>query len=186
MASIACRDDGACVSCSRVSRAAWRSASLVHTGRAPCAVPARRPWAKRRRGGRAGRRGERDLSRGAARGATVETWGCRGNEAAAASALAEVRGRGGGSVTDAPAIPLALATSDGRDSPTREGACDSRARNRRWPHIESQATEEDRRYYRRLRWTDLSRDGNERGGNVTGWGCHLERVRNRRNGISEI
>ena len=47
-------------------------------------------------------------------------------------------------MTDAPAIPLALATSDGIDSPPSEGACDSRARNRRWPHIEEQATEEAR------------------------------------------
>ena len=72
-------------------------------------------------------------------------------------------------MTGAPTIPLALAMNNGRDSPLSEGACDSRARSRRWPHIEEQATEETRRHSG-LRWTDLSRDGNERVGIPPGGG----------------
>ena len=65
-------------------------------------------------------------------------------------------------MTDAPAIPLALATSDGIDSPTSEGACDSRARNRRWPHIEEQATEKARgttRGYVGQTWEEMATKG---------------------------
>ena len=83
-----------------------------------------------------------------------------GADAAKASALAVARGRGGGSVTDAAAIPLALATRSGIwDSPLPEGACASRARNRRWPHIEERAAKEQNDGGKTT-LTDSNQDGN--------------------------
>ena len=75
-------------------------------------------------------------------------------------------GAEGGSVTEAAAIPLALAMSSGIcDSPLSEGACDSRARNRRWPHIEEQAAK-DQTDGGKATLKDWNQDGN-------GWGWEL-------------
>ena len=120
-ASIDARDEGAWASWRRSSSAACLSASLDQLGREPWAGPPRRPWARRRRGGSAGRRGERERPRGADWSRACAGGGTgRGAEAASANDRAVPRERAGGKRTEAPAMPLALAIS--------VGICSSRPR----------------------------------------------------------